>query len=76
MESVLMGHPEREIPFCVKRFRVLDGRGTMVFTSGENHQTRKSVRFAPPLLTESLHIEIQETHGAPAAVFEVRCYED
>ena len=31
MESVLMGHPEREIPFCVKRYRILDDQGKVHF---------------------------------------------
>lgn len=75
MESVMWGHPERAMPFCVKRYRVTDGGGRALFESGENHQTRNSVRLAEAVETQELSIEVLETHGAPAAIFEVRCYE-
>ncbi|MCU1238635.1 MAG: FAD-dependent oxidoreductase, partial [Candidatus Solibacter sp.] len=76
MESVLMGHPEREIPFCVKRYRIRNDTGQVIFESAENHQTRNHVVLAEPVRTAEIQIEILETRSAPAAVFEVRCYED
>jgi hypothetical protein len=75
MESVLMGHPEREMPFCVKRYRIRDCEGNVLFESGENHQTRNTIRLSPPAVTRGLSIDVLETHGAPAALFGVRCYE-
>ncbi len=74
LESVLLGHPEREIPFCVKRYRLLDAKGEELFYCPENHQTRNRIRLDPPVCTAELTIEILETRGAPAALFEVRCY--
>jgi hypothetical protein len=76
MESVLMGHPERDMPFCVKRYRISDASGAVLFESAENHQTRNTVRLSAPVVTSALHLEILETHGAPAAVFAVSCYAD
>jgi len=76
MESVLMGHPERLMPFCVRRYRILDDQGRVVGGCDDNHQTRNSVVLDEPLVTSSLCIEVLETHGnVPAALFEVRCYE-
>lgn len=75
MESVLMGHPEREIPFCVKRYRIVDDRGNLVFERLENHLTRNVIIITQPLETTALHLDVLETHGAPAAILEVRCYE-
>jgi hypothetical protein len=74
MESVLMGHPERDMPFCVKRYRLLDDERREVFRSEENHQTRNSVRLTKPVRTRRLTVEVLETHGAPAALFALRCY--
>jgi hypothetical protein len=76
MESVLMGHPEREMPFCVKRYRILDDAGRELFECADNHQTRNVIRFPEAALTAVIHIDILETRSAPAAVFEVRCYEN
>jgi hypothetical protein len=74
MESVLMGHPERDMPFCVSQYRILDGQGALLHECRENHQTRNIIRFAQPVTTTSLQVVILATHGAPAALFGVRCY--
>lgn len=75
MESVQHGHPERVAPFCVKRYRVLDDRGTVLHACDSNHQTRNVIQFAEPVATRELRIEIAETWGAPAALFEVQVRE-
>jgi hypothetical protein len=73
LESVLMGHPEREIPFCVKRYRISSCRGEVI--EAENHSTRSSHVLDEPILTTELKLEVLETRGMPPAIFEVRCYE-
>jgi hypothetical protein len=42
----------------------------------ENHQSRNTILLADPVETAELVVEILETHGAPAALFELRCYEN
>ncbi len=75
METVHWGHPERAMPFCVKHYRLRDGTGQVVAEQTDNHQTRNTVRFDPPMVTDRLVIELVESHGpVPAALFEVRCY--
>jgi hypothetical protein len=85
MESVLMGHPERVMPFCVKEVRVslAGGRGASreedsaqpLATLCENHQTRRSIRFKDPVVTDHLEIRLVAPQpDIPAALFEVRCY--
>ena len=75
MESVLMGHPERAMPFCVKHYRVIDGNNQVVAEVKNNHQTRNTVRWPQPLTTAGLTIECLESHGrVPATIFEVRAY--
>ncbi len=74
MESVLMGHPERDMPFCVRHYRILDAADAVLHECLDNHQTRNSIRLHESVSTSALHIEVLATHGAPAAIFEVRCY--
>ena len=74
MESVLMGHSERDMPFCVRHYRILNAAGAVLHECLDNHQTRNSIRLYEPVSTSALHIEVLATHGAPAAIFEVRCY--
>lgn len=75
METVLMGHPERTVPQCVQKFRILDGTGRELASCHDNHQTRRSIRFSNPVTTNTLHIELQApSESVPAALMEVRCY--
>lgn len=96
MESVLMGHPERVMPFCVRDVSVASGARVPVL-AGEspasrgsrqdadqllaeltcNHQSRRTIRFDRPLVTDSLRLRlVAPSIHVPAALFEVRCYSD
>ncbi|HEX6685640.1 MAG TPA: FAD-dependent oxidoreductase [Candidatus Limnocylindrales bacterium] len=75
MESVLHGHPERAMPFCVRHYR-LSAQGRLLAERTDNHQTRNTIRLDPPVVTDELTLELRATHGdnTPAALFEIRCY--
>lgn len=74
LESVLMGHPEREIPFCIKHYRISSDQ--QVLFDGETHSTRTSLLLEDAVVTGALTIDVLETRGLPAAIFEVRIYAD
>ena len=75
MESVLMGHPERRMPFCVERYRVLDEHGAVVAECAEIHQARNVILLPRPITTRALRIELTApVPNVPAALFEARCY--
>ena len=75
LESVLMGHPERRMPFCVERYRLLDDAGRVLAACDDNHHARNVIVLDGPVTTRCLRLEV-EAPGAhiPAAVFELRCY--
>ena len=75
MESVLMGHPERVMPFCVQRFEIRDDAGRVLYRSGDNHQSRCAIHLQTPVVTEQLTITLcAPSAQVPAALFEIRCY--
>jgi len=76
LESALMGHPERAMPFCVKRYRILDGNGTVLHECAENHLSHNVVRLPDPVTTATLHVELLEMQrpGVPPALFGVHGY--
>jgi hypothetical protein len=77
METVLMGHPENVMPFCVRRYTLRDERGTVVYHCEGNYQTQNVIRFNEPVTTRSLTLTVAHPSAeVPAAVFEVLCYED
>ncbi|MEJ2883475.1 FAD-dependent oxidoreductase [Pedobacter sp. GR22-6] len=75
MESVLMGHPERAMPFCVQEYRILDEFGNEVYSKKGNYQSRNRISFARPLQTRKVTIQLKHPSvHVPAAIFAVRCY--
>lgn len=76
MESVLMGHPENVMPFCVRDYEIKDDLGWVIFSKTGNYQSRNVIELDKPIITRSLSISL--THPSadvPAALFAVRCYE-
>lgn len=75
METVLMAHPENEMPFCVKRVRVWNDREELVAEIVDNHQSLRRIDFAEGVYTKSLRIEVEHPSASvPAALLELRCY--
>jgi hypothetical protein len=82
METVLMTHPETASPFCVSDYVLCNDRREQVFRATNNYQSRNTIRFETPLQTSSLTIHLKgvngdaQTKSAPAALLEIRCYEE
>lgn len=75
MESVLMGHPEDAMPFCVRNYIIKDDKGVVVYEKKDNYQTLNTISFEEVLQTSSLHIILQHpSPQVPASLFGVRCY--
>lgn len=75
LESALIEHPGRAMPFCVKHYRICDALGRVIAEETDNHQTRNEVILDPSVTTDRLAIQLLESHGpVPAALFEVRIF--
>lgn len=81
LESVLRGHPEHNIPFCVKKWRLIDlsddGEQEM-FIEDDNYQSRRTASIDPPRRVSKIGLEILEVNGdenVQGGIFEVRIYE-
>jgi hypothetical protein len=75
METVLMTHPENEMPFCVKKVRLLNDKNEIIAELTNNHQSQQRIVLEKSHLTRSLKIEVEHpSEHVPAALFEVRCY--
>lgn len=76
MESVLMGHPEDVMPFCVRNYVIKDDLGNLVFEKNGNYQTTNTIVLEKPISTKHLSIELEHpSANVPAALFSVRCYQ-
>ena len=75
MESTLMGHPESEIPFCAKSFKIKDDSGKVIYHQLENHQSIQKIRFHVPVETAKLTFEFEKrVESVPLSVFGISCY--
>jgi len=75
MESVLMGHPERLGPFCVRDLALRDETGAELARVHCNHQTRRTILLDPPARLSTLVVEVAHPGaGVPAAVVDLRAY--
>ncbi|WP_442508440.1 FAD-dependent oxidoreductase [Novipirellula sp. SH528] len=74
MESVLMGHPEAEMPFCATTIRVRDAAGNVLAERHNNHQTRCNFTI-PATQTDRLRIELNNaSDDIPVSAFRVRVF--
>ncbi|MBC8138397.1 MAG: FAD-dependent oxidoreductase [Fibrella sp.] len=75
MESVLMGHPESVMPFCVRRYYLKDDKGNQIACHESNHQSRNRIVLETPVQTERLTLYLNHpSDQVPATLFEIRCY--
>jgi len=75
METVLWGHPERNVPFCVKQYRISADDGKILAEVKDNHQAQNIIRLEQPVTTSCLRIENLSTGSAlPPALFDMQCY--
>ncbi len=75
MESVLMGHPESVVPFCVRDYVIRDADGKELHRCSGNYQTVNRIQFDEAVRTKGLSIELAHpSEHVPAALFGVRVY--
>ncbi len=75
MESVLLGHPETVMPFCVRKYRIYDDQNKQVFACDDNYHTRNTITLPESLVTRKLIFRLEHPSSeVPAAVFAIRCY--
>lgn len=75
MESVLMTHPERVMPFCVRNYYIEDGEGNVVYQKRNNFQTINNIVFDEPIVTKELRVIMEHPSDEVAAsIFSIRCY--
>lgn len=75
MESVLMGHPENVMPFCVNRINLFDDQGLCIGNVSGNHQSQVVFEFGEPVQTKLLKVKVEHPSiHVPAAIFSINCY--
>ncbi len=72
LESSLWGHPEDIIPFCIRKYKIIDDENKILFVCTQNHQSINEIKFKKPILTSVLRIRCEHpSKDIPASIFEV-----
>jgi len=75
LEQVLLTHPERIIPFCIRNYKIIDDNNKIIFEKEGNYQTRNRIQLVNTAKSKSLTFIFEHPEAnIPAAVFEIRCY--
>jgi len=69
-ESAQWGHPENEMPFCVRSYKIFDAEGNMIYQNQKNHQAINKIVLSPKVFTDKLSIVFEKPLAhVPIAVF-------
>jgi hypothetical protein len=75
MESVLQGHPESIMPFCVQQISVWNDKDECLGEVSDNHQSQVRFEFKEPITTDSLKFRVKHpSETCPASIFSINCY--
>ena len=75
METVVRGHPEAEMPMCVRAFELKDDSGHVIAGESSWYQSLWKIHLSDAISTTRLSLAITAMNGdAPAAVFAIRVY--
>lgn len=74
MESVLLGHPENVMPFCVRDYSIFDEQGGLIYKRAGNYHTINKITFDKPVVTKKLTVAVHHpASNIPAAIFGILC---
>jgi len=72
LESSLMGHPEKQIPFCVQDFSIYDDSGNLLHEEKHNHQSVRHIRLDQERHGNRFRFVFNRTkRNYPIAIFEI-----
>jgi hypothetical protein len=75
MESVLMGHPENVMPFCVQQYQIFDDKKNVVYAISNNRHSRNEITLETPLQTSSLTVQLTRAHeNVPVSLFGIQVF--
>jgi len=76
LESTLMEHPERTIPFIISDYNIEDANRNILNQVKGNYQAMNTIHFDPPVSTHKLtfHFSRNKDH-IPVSVFNIAVYE-
>jgi hypothetical protein len=75
LEQVLLTHPERKIPFCIGKYKIVDDNNKIIFEKEGNNQTINRIKFDQNVKSKSLTLILEHPDdNITAALFEIRCY--
>lgn len=75
LESTLMGHPEKTIPFTVADYSIYESSGKLVQEVEGNYQAINTITLKDPIVTDRLTFQFsRKLENIPVSVFKISIY--
>lgn len=72
METIQWNHPERTMPFCIKKFSIFDHERNLIVKCDDNCKTIYSLDLDVPIKTNELHVVLEKSNrDVPISLFEI-----
>lgn len=77
LPSVFVTHPNAEIPFTVKEYKIYDGKKNLLYEVSDNYQAVNTVVFDEPISTKGLNIVFTRKNvNIPVGVYKISVYSE
>ena len=64
--------PENVMPFCLRRYKLSDDKGTVFFECVGNYHTINEIKLDAPIITNLIKLEVERPmQNVPAAIFQI-----
>lgn len=75
LPSIFVTHPNDEIPFTVKEYKIYDGNKNLLYEKSDNYQAVNKVVFDEPIVTDELAIVlIKKNENIPVGLYKISAY--
>lgn len=77
LPSVFVTHPNAEIPFTVKKYKIYDDKKNMIYEKSDNYQAINTVVFDEPINTNELTIILaKKDENIPVGLYKISAYSE
>jgi hypothetical protein len=75
LPSVFVTHPNAEIPFTIRKYKIYDGDKNMIHETLNNYQAINKIVFDKPIITNELTVVLsKKDENIPVSLYKISVY--
>lgn len=77
LPSVFVTHPNAEIPFTIRKYKIYDGDKNMIHETLNNYQAINKIVFDKPIITNELKVVLsKKDENIPVSLYKISVYKE